>query len=114
MKTKIEKSEKRKDERFTCFVPVESKKGATFDKTQTVDISKNGIGFISPKPISLDEKIAIEIVLTPESDPVLVQGKVQWVRQLSGSENYRVGLSFADSSTGFRSRLGKYFSSYSL
>ena len=102
------KSEKRKDERYKCLVPVESKKGTGFDSSQTVDISKNGIGFISPKSVSPNEKIAVEIVLSPETEPVLVMGLVKWVQRLSDSDQYRIGMTFADVLRGSKSRLNKY------
>ncbi len=104
------KQEKRKEERFECFVPVEGKEGTSFDSTQTIDISKNGIGFISSKSVPLDKKIAVELVLNPPSDPLVVLGQVKWVRQISDSENYRVGMWFSEVLSGSSSRLVKYLS----
>ena len=103
------KSEKRKNERRRCLVPVESKKGSSFEQTQTVDISKNGMGFISSHLISFQQKIPVEISFSPQSDPVLVVGKVQWVRPLSGTKRYRGGMAFLDVLNGSQSRLKKYF-----
>ena len=102
-------SEKRKNRRYNCQVPVESKQGSSFDSSQTIDISRDGIGFISPHAIPLNEKIAVEIALTPDSDPVLVLGIVKWVRKITDSEQYRIGLSFLEVLSGSSSRLGKYF-----
>ncbi len=67
------------------------------------------MGFISPKSISVEQKIPVELILTPGSDPVLVLGQVKWVRRLSGSHQYRVGMTFADLVRGSSSHLGKYF-----
>ncbi len=108
-KTMKKNSDKRKDERFKCYVPVEGKDGSCFEKTQTVDISKNGIGFISSNSISLKEKIAVELVLSPEGDPVLVVGQVKWVRPVPGTTNFRVGMTFEDVLNGSSSRIKKYF-----
>ena len=102
---------KRKSERFVCFVPIEGKEGTVFASSQTVDISRDGIGFISNKIVPLNKKIAIEIALAPEDEPVLVIGQVQWVRQLSNINSYRVGMRFANILPGSRSRLDKYFRS---
>lgn len=100
---------KRAESRRNCFVPVESKESSSFDNTLTVDISRHGIGFISPHPHSLNEKIAIEIQLKPNTDPVLVIGTVKWIRRLSDSEAYRVGLTYDEIISGSSRRLDRYF-----
>ena len=102
---------KRKSERFNCYVPIEGKKGTVFASSQTVDISKDGIGFISNKVVPLNKKITIEIALAPEGESVLVIGKVTWIRQLSNINSYRIGVKFANVLSGSRSRLDKYFRS---
>ena len=103
------KSDKRKNERHQCVVPVESKKGSSFDNTLTVDISKRGIGFVSSRALAFKQKIPIELALSPDSDPVLVVGEVQWIRPLYGKKRYRVGMTFTNILNGSKSRLDKYF-----
>jgi len=106
------KIESRKNERVTCFVPVDGKSGSAFDESQTIDISRGGIGFVSKKPIPLDEMIAVEIDVSPEDDPVLVMGKVLWVSEISESKEYRIGMQFGDILLdGSRERLKKYIQS---
>ena len=100
---------KRCEPRKNCFVPVESKAESAFDQTQTVDISRHGIGFISRHPHTINEKIAIEIQLKANTDPVLVIGIVKWVRKISDSEQYRVGLTYDDVISGSPRRLDRYF-----
>ena len=100
---------KRKSERLRCLVPVDGKQGDVFDRTQTFDISKGGIGFISAQRIPLNKQIAMAIELAPDDVPVVVVGKVKWVRQISNSEIYRVGMSFEDVLSGSKSRLNQYF-----
>ncbi len=102
--------EKRKEERHQCLVPVESKKGTLFESSQTIDISKNGMGFISSHHVALQKKIPIEIALTPDSDPVIAMGEVKWVRHVSGSKHYRVGITFTNVLNGSKSRLKNLFS----
>ncbi|MEI8012022.1 MAG: PilZ domain-containing protein [Candidatus Omnitrophota bacterium] len=89
-------SNKRKASRFGCAVPVDGKDGAVFALAKTVDISRNGIGFISQHNVALNEKFAVELVLKADTEPVLVIGEVKWVRKIPGSERYRVGLSFSE------------------
>ena len=103
------KSDKRKNERYECFVPVESKKGSSFENTLTVDISKGGIGFVSSHFWGFKQKIPIELAFSPDGDPVLVMGEVQWVHPLAGRKKYRVGMTFSNILNGSKSRLDKYF-----
>lgn len=95
--------------RNNCFVPVEGKSDSSFNQTRTVDISCHGIGFISSHAHNINEKIAIEIQLKPNADPVLVMGIVKWVRRLSDSEQYRIGMNYDEISSGSLRRLGRYF-----
>lgn len=95
--------------RNDCFVPVESKRDSPFDQTQTVDISCHGIGFISSYPHHINEKIAIEIQLKPNTNPVLVIGIVKWVHKLSDSEQYRIGMNYDEIISGSQRRLDRYF-----
>ena len=106
--------EKRKYNRYQCLVPVEGKEGSSFDSTQTIDISRDGIGFISHRAIPLNEKIVVEIALTPTSEPILVLGVIKWVRKLSDSDQYRVGMTFLEVLSGSQSRLNKYLRSVYL
>jgi len=111
LKAKMKKTlDKRSHPRYRCLVPVQGKQGGDFDQTKTVDIGSHGMGLISPQLISVDQKIPVELILNSQSDSVLVLGQVKWVRRLSGSRRYRIGMSFADVFTGSAFRLGQYFS----
>ncbi len=101
-------AERRKEQRLDCFVPVDAKNGSKFSKTQTMDFSKNGIGFLSKVAIPLNERIAIEIELNDKGESVVVVGRVKWVRQLTGTEQYRYGLQFEKLPSPVRSRLSKF------
>ena len=102
---------KRKTQRFDCLVPVEGRDGSSFANTRTVDISRDGIGFLSAKPVPLNERIAIELALKPDTDPVLVVGEVKWVRKVSGTNHYRIGLTFSDVIDGSKDFLDTSLSS---
>ena len=101
----------RSEARHNCFVPVEGKKGSEFDRTKTVDISRHGIGFLSSQNIGINQKIALEIVLRPNTEPVMVIGVVKWVRKLADCDQYRVGMVFSEIISGSVNRLDKYLSS---
>ena len=100
--------DQRKTARFGCTVPVDGKQGSLFEKLQTVDFSKGGLGFISQRKIPLNKEVAIELDFG-ESEPVIVMAKVKWVRPIRESDYYRVGMHFENLVAGTKSRLKRYF-----
>ena len=105
-----ELSNKRKAQRLDCLVPVDGQQGGVFSNVRTVDFSKGGIGILSERKIPLNEEIAIEIDFGIDEPPVLVLGKVRWVRPIPGKEGiFRVGLSFETVIQGGQTRLSRYF-----
>jgi len=102
-------SEKRRSKRYSCSVPVDSKGTGVFAGSQAVDISKGGAGIIVSNFIPIDTEMPVEIDITPEGEPILAVGKVQWIRELSQKDSYRVGISFDDVKAGSKSRLRKFF-----
>lgn len=97
--------------RYNCLVPVEGKEGCEFDQAKTLDISRNGIGLISSHSIGINQKIALEIVLKPNTEPIMVIGVVKWVCKLGESGQYRAGMVFQELISGSGRRLDKYLTS---
>ena len=104
-------SNQRSEARYNCLVPVEGKEGSQFDQTRTMDISRHGIGFLSTHSVGINQKIALEIVLEQNTEPVMVIGVVKWVRKIGISDQYRVGMVFSEVISGSSTRLDKYLSS---
>ena len=102
-------SNKRKNDRYQCIVPVDGKDGSSFAQTKTVNISKGGLGFVSHQRIPINKRIAIELDLFDENEPVVVIGRVRWVKTIGKSENYRIGLAFEEVISGSQSRINQYF-----
>ena len=103
-------SEQRKINRQSCLVPVDSNPETVFSNIRTVDISRGGVGFISSAALPLNRRIAVELLLSPDADPVLVLGEVRWVRPIANSALFRVGMKFVKSvAEGGRTRLNQYF-----
>ena len=100
--------EQRKAKRYNCTVPVDGKEGSVFEHTRTVDISRNGIGFVSDTALPLNQKIAVEIALSADGEPVVVMGVVKWVRKLTDSDQYRIGMTFAEVLSGSQTRLNQF------
>ena len=101
--------DKRKNQRQSCRVPVDGKGGGAFDSICTVDFSKRGLGFISKKKISQNKRIAVQLELTSDDDPVFVIGCVKWAHPIMNSDHYRIGMTFEDLLRGSKTRLDKYF-----
>ncbi len=101
----------RSEDRFNCLVPVEGKKGSEFDRSKTFDISRHGICLVASQPVGVNQKIALEIVLKPNTKPVMVIGVVKWVRKIGSSDQYRIGMVFSEIISGSGTRLDKYFTS---
>ena len=105
--------ERRKNERQPCLVPVESKQGSAFAKTQTIDISRGGIGLISKKKIPVDKTIAVELDFPGQLQSALVLGKIQWVSRIAESPYYRVGMLLKeDLSAGSKTQLKDYLDAH--
>ena len=102
-------AEKRRSPRRRCLVPVDGKKGGPFAETTTIDLSENGIGLISKSPVSVDKEIPIELDLGGDDHPLLVIGRVQWIKPVEGSSHYRIGVTFKEVLQGSKSRLNQYF-----
>ncbi len=100
--------EQRKAKRYNCAVPIDGKQGSAFDHVRTVDISRNGIGFVSDTAVPINQKIAVEIALSPDGEPVVVMGVVKWVRKLSDSDQYRIGMTFSQVLSGSQTRLNQH------
>lgn len=101
--------ERRRAQRLNCTVPVDGKEDGVFAETCTVDLSRGGVGFISKQPIPLEEEVVVALELDPLEAPVLVMGRVQWVRQDPASGEYRVGMKFISAlSAESRLRLEQY------
>jgi len=101
----------RSEDRYSCLVPVEGKEGSEFDRAKTWDISRHGIGLISSHSIGINQKIALEIVLKPNTEPVVVIGVVKWIRKLGASGQYRAGMVFQKLISDSGNRLDKYLTS---
>jgi len=106
-------SEKRRNERRRCTVPVESREGGIFAESQTVDLSQGGAGLIIQNYVPVNTEMAVEIDLTPKGEPILALGEVKWVRQMPDMDAYRVGLSFKDIKRGSKAIFRKFFKIYS-
>ncbi len=105
---KSKKSDNRRNKRLECRVPVDGKEGKPFAIAQTLDISKGGLGFLSRKSILPNEKIAVQLELGPDEEPILIAGSVRWVQKLLHSNFFRFGIKFDGILYGSKNRLDKF------
>ena len=101
------RNNKRRNSRTRCLVPIDAKRGGALDRTQTTDISRGGVGFVSRSAIPVAEKIAVELELGPEQNPILVMGQVKWIQADQDTDTYRFGIEFGKLLSGDRARLRK-------
>ena len=100
---------KRLSTRYECCVPLMDEEREILARSQTVDVSKSGVGFVSARFIPMNTKMMVEISLTRDGSPVLVQGKVKWVEKMSDSSNFRIGMAFPDILSQVESRIENCF-----
>lgn len=98
----------RKQKRHFCAVPVDAQENSAFADTLTTDISQGGLGMVSSKKVKPHQKIAVQLELTPEGDPVLAVGRVKWVRVETENGSYRFGLHLEKLINGTKAQLKKY------
>jgi PAS domain S-box-containing protein len=70
--------------------------------SQTIDIAKAGICFISKTPIETDAEIKIGLEIEKNKKPVYLTGRVAWRKNIeekikAGREKYKIGLEFTSS-----------------
>ncbi len=100
---------KRENPRYDCRVPLMDERRETLSSSYTTDISRTGVGFVSTRFIPVNSKLMVEIALTREENPMLVQGRVQWVEKIPHSSNFRIGMNFSDISSDAQSRIAEHF-----
>ena len=105
----MNEKDKRKNNRFSCCVPVNGKRDDISTPFQTIDFSKGGVGLLSSEDIPVEQKIAMELILKKDDTPIFVIGKVKWNKELDNFNKFRLGLSFEDVSESSKKELEKYF-----
>lgn len=88
--------DQRRVKRHNCLVPVDGKKGSPWERLCTSDISAQGLGLVAEKAVPLNKKIAVEVLLAPDGEPVILIGRVQWVKHMAQGDVYRLGMKFTD------------------
>ncbi len=83
----------------------------TLSSSRTIDISRTGVGFISARFIPINSKLMVELALSREEHPVLVQGRVKWVEKIPHTPSFRIGMNFSDISVDAQSRIEQHFKS---
>jgi len=64
------------------------------ESVHSLDISKGGICFMSPLRLRTDMQINIEIRLPGRKKPLLLKGRVAWIKKMEKINKYKVGMEF--------------------
>ena len=62
------------------------------DVTETVDISANGVGFVTKENLQPETPLKIWLDIPDHQDPLRVTGKVIWSQDLGDNIHKRVGV----------------------
>jgi len=85
--------------------------------SQTIDISKAGICFISKAPLETDAQIKVGLRLPKKTKPLYLIGRVAWRKNLAQGlkgrpDKYKIGLEFSDSKDA-KKKIGQIMKSIS-
>lgn len=75
--------------------------GAGFHKSaRVVDLALGGACLELPDPLELDTRVTVEIVAPTLWDPLVLEGRVAWVRYGGGTLGARAGVEFEHAAGG--------------
>jgi hypothetical protein len=99
--------ERRKFERHPIKVPVKlklSQKGRPF-ACQTLDLSEGGFLFLAPREINTGTSLEVRIPV--ENRLFKLTGAVAYCLKDLGSDRFRIGVAFKETSNAFRAKLAE-------
>ncbi|UCG34907.1 MAG: PAS domain-containing protein [Candidatus Omnitrophota bacterium] len=64
------------------------------ESVRSLDLSKGGICVMSPLRLRTDMQINIEMKLPPRIKPLLLKGRVAWIKKMEKTGKYKVGMEF--------------------
>jgi len=92
--------ERRKCARIDARLPLQFKDIQrpieTYAGSLTKDISESGVRFLSNDFLSIFTRLLLEVSVPSFSRPIKAISKVAWIRKVSRSNQYSVGLQFMD------------------
>ncbi len=64
----------------------------TVGEAETVDVSANGVGFITKETLTPDTPLDVWLYVPDNHDPIHIVGKVTWAKDLDDNIHKRVGV----------------------
>ena len=65
-------------------------------ETLTKDVSEGGLCCLSPVALPVSSEITLELILSTGQEPLIIQGKTAWFRTIPESDQFDIGISFAE------------------
>lgn len=105
-------SERRAKSRIRAYRPVRLVQpgNSRIIETLTKDVSEGGLCCLSPVALPISSDIAVELSLSTGQEPLNIRGKTTWFRTIPESEQFDLGISFAEVSQADQRRLSAYLS----
>lgn len=72
-----------------------SKNNYAEEQCPIIDISRGGLRFLTLKPININAKLTLKILIPNEEDPLIIKGVVRW-RSVSPTRSFKhqIGIKF--------------------
>ncbi len=112
-------AEKRRYKRYACQVLVEPiTLDGTAGSSYTLDMSRQGLCFISSRQLKTDSYMRIKLKLPGFGPALVLKGRVAWLRMMDRADKgkgvcYKTGIEFVDMKPSEKSAVGKFISSVS-
>ena len=65
-------------------------------ETLTKDLSESGLCCLSPVALPVSSDVTVELILSTGQEPLTIQAKTAWFRAIPESEQFDLGVSFAE------------------
>ena len=90
--------ERRATPRIRAYRPIRIHQSGSFRvvETLTKDLSGGGLCCLSPVALPVSSNITVELILSTGQEPLTIQAKTAWFRAIPESEQFDLGISFAE------------------
>jgi c-di-GMP-binding flagellar brake protein YcgR len=102
--------ERRRSPRYRAYLPVRIRPqgSARVTETLTRDLSEGGLRCLSPIVSPVASDVEVELTLGTGAEAVSLKGRTTWFQAISDSDQFDLGIAFADVAPPDQRRLSTY------